>query len=135
MTTFAKKVFSITDLVIEIGKWKSMFEYQWDIEKLNNTYLFQHLIGIVFYLGCDNGLVKYNEKIGNRMRIEVCKCNRNTTVVQFDLLKKYKKTPYYNDGILLNNNDKSLHNQRKLAEWILNDQLLLDFCKSDGEII
>ena len=119
----------------EIGKWKSMFENQCDIEKLNNTVFFQYLIPIIFYLKYESGITKYNAKNDDRMQIQVCKCNSQITVIQMDLYHKRKRIPYYHDSILLNNNEKPLVNQRKLAEWILNDQLLLDFFKTDGEIV
>ena len=127
-------VWRITDLIKKIGKWKHEFERVSDIEQINNTYLFQHLIPLIFYLKCENGVVKYNAKNGDRMRIHVCKCNPNISVVQFDLFEKYKRTQYYHDSIFLDNDKEPLVNQRRLSEWILNDWLVLDFFRCNGEI-
>ena len=129
-----QQVWRITDLVRLIGLFKHNFEHIMDIENLNNTYLFQHLIPLIFFIRSDSGVVKYNDCNGERMRIEICKCNPNISVVQFDLFHKHKRTQYYHNTIFLNNKDQPLANQRKLAECILNDTLLLDFFKCDGEI-
>ena len=130
-----QRVWRITDLIKLIGTFKHDFEHNMDIQQLNNSYLFQHIIPLIFYLKCESGVVKYNVQNGQRMRIQVCKCNPNTTIIQFDLFEKRKRTPYYHDTIFLHNNDKPLGNQRILAEWILNDTLILSFFKCDGDIV
>ena len=129
-----QRVWQIKDLIKAIGSFKHEMEHNIDIEQINNTYLFQHLIPLIFYLNSESGIVKYNAKNGNRMRIQICKCNPNITVIQFDLFHKRKRTSFYYDSVFLNNNNKPLANQRILAEWILNDQLLLDFFQCSGEI-
>ena len=135
MTKYAQKLFAVTDLVSEIGKWKSMFEHQDDIQRINNTYLFQHLVPLIFFFKHETGITKYNAKNDDRIQIQICRCDSRITVIQMDLYHKRKRIAYYHDSILLNNNEKPIVNQRKLAEWILNDSLLLDFFKSDGKII
>ena len=130
-----QKVWQITDLIRLIGSFKHDMEHNMDIENLNNNFCFQHLIGIIFFLKFDNGVVTYSDCNGERMRIEICKCDPNITVVQFDLFEKRKRTPYYFDSLFLINDNKPLDNQRILAECILNDLLLLDFFKRDGEIV
>ena len=129
-----QKVWRITDLIKLIGALKHQMEHNMDIEKLNNTYLFQHLIPLIFFICCDSGVVKYNDCNGERMRIQVCKCNPRITVVQMDLFEKRKRLPYYCDSLFLNNDNKPLDNQKRLSEWILNDSLLLDFFRCSGEI-
>ena len=129
-----QQVWRITDLIKLIGSLKHDFEHNIDIEQINNTYLFQHLIPLIFYLNSESGIVKYNAKNGDRMRIQICKCNPSTTVIQFDLFDKRKRTPFYYDSILLHNIEKPFANQRILAEWVLNDQLLLNFCQCSGDI-
>ena len=135
MKSYADKLFAITDLVKEIGKWKSMFEHQDDIQRINITYLFQHLTPLIFFLNHESGITKYNDCNDDRIQIQVCKCDSRITIIQMDLYHKRKRISYYHDSILLNNNEKPIVNQRKLAEWILNDPLLLPFFKSDGEIL
>ena len=129
-----QRVWQIKDLKA-IGSFKHEMEHNIDIEQINNTYLFQHLIPLIFYLNSESGIVKYNAKNGNRMRIQICKCNPNIMVMQFDLFDTRQRIPYYHNSIFLSNRDKPLANQRILAEWILNDQLLLDFFKCDGDIV
>ena len=126
-----QRCWQITDLIKLIGSFKHDFEHNMDIQKLNNTYTFQHLIPIIFYLGC----VKYNTKNGQRMRIQICKCNPQITVVQFDLFEKRKRIQFYHSTLFLINDNKPLDNQRLLSEWILNDSLLLDFFRCSGEVV
>ena len=130
-----QKVWRITDLVRLIGLFKHDFEHNMDIEQINNTYLFQHLIPLIFFIRSDSGVVKYNAKNDDRMRIEICKCNPQITVIQFDLFHKHKRTQYYHDSIFLDNDKEPLVNQRRLSECILNDSLLLGFFKADGEVV
>ena len=130
-----QKVWRITDLVRLIGTFKHDIEHNMDIEQINNTYLFQHLIPLIFFIRSDSGVVKYNDCNGERMRIEFCKCDPNITVVQFDLFHKHKRTQYYHDSIFLDNNKEPFVNQRYLAECILNDTLVLGFFRCSGEII
>ena len=130
-----QKVWAITDLIKEIGKWKTEFEIANDIEKLNNTYLMQYLVGLIFYCNCETSVIKYNDKNRERMSVYICKCNPNITIVQFDIFEKYKRIPYYHDNIFLKNNKCALENQRMFVEWVLNDPLLVEFFRCDGEIL
>ena len=130
-----QKVWRITDLVRLIGLFKHKMEHNMDIENLNNTYLFQHLIPLIFFIRCDSGVVKYNATNADRMRIEICKCDPNITVVQFDLFEKRKRIQFYHSTLFLINDNKPLDNQRRLSEWILNDSLVLDYFRCSGEII
>ena len=130
-----QKVWAITDLIKEIGKWKTEFEIANDIEKLNNTYLMQYLVGLIFYCNCETSVIKYNDKNRERMSVHICKCYSNITVVQFDIFEKYKRIPYYHDNILLKNNESALENQRSLGKLVLNDPLLVEFFMYDGEIL
>ena len=77
-----QKVWTVTDLIKEIGKWKTEFERVSDIENINNNFCFQHLIGLVFYCNCETSLVKYNSQNRDRMQVQVCRCNPNIAVVQ-----------------------------------------------------
>ena len=72
---------------------------------------------------------------GDRMRMEVCKCDPKITAIQVELFEKSKRAPYYFDILFLDNNKEPIDNQRKLSEWILNDQFLLELFRSDGEIV
>ena len=128
------KTFAITDILKIIGDWKTEFERVSDIENINNNLCFQHLIGLVFYCNCETSLVTYNHRNRDRMQIKVCKCNPNITVVQVDLFEKYKRTPYYHDSLFLYNDETPLANQRILSECVLNDSVLLEFFRCDGEI-
>ena len=130
-----QRCWQITDLVKLIGTFKHEIEHNMDIENLNNNFCLQHLISIIFFLKFDNGVIKYNATNRERMRIQVCKCNPNITVVQFDLFEKRKRSSYYNDSIFLNNDKEPVANQRLLSEWILNDSLVLPFFKCIGDIV
>ena len=130
-----QKVWAITDLIKEISMWKTEFEIANDIEKLNNTYLMQYLVGLVFFCKCETSVVKYNDINRERMSIHICKCDSNITVVQFDIFEKYKRLPYYHDYMLLKNNTCAVENQRLLSTWVLNDPLVVEFFRCDGEIL
>ena len=130
-----QRVWRIIDLVKLICSFKRDFEHNTDIQKLNNTYLFQHLIPHIFFLKCDSGVVKYNNQNRDRIRIEVCKCDPNITTIQVELFETRKRTPYYFDILFLDNDKEPIANQRKLSEWILNDSLLLELFRSDDEIV
>ena len=111
-----QRCWQITDLIRLIGSFKHEMKHNMDIEQINNTYLFQTLTANIFFLKSDSGVVKYNAKNGQRMRIEICKCNPNITVTQFDLFAKRKRIQYYHDSIFLDNDKEPLANQRILAE-------------------
>ena len=118
-----------------IGQYKHEFENITDIEKLNNTSLFQHIIAIIFSCNSDNGVIKYDNQTGGRLNIRVCKCDQQIIIVQAELLKKYKRIPYHYDMFFLNKNSNPVDNQRLLASWILNDEFLLHFFTCSGEVV
>ena len=105
------------------------------IEKLNSTQLFQHIVGLIFYCNCDTGVIKYNQQTGERIQIRVCQCETKFIVIQTDILQKYKRIPYYVDTLFLDKNTYPVDNQYRLANWVLNNQLLLDWFTCDGEIV
>ena len=129
------KLWAITDLIKMIGQYKHEFENIADIEKLNNTQLFQHLVAIIFSCNCDNGIVKYDNQTRERLNIRVCKCDPYMIIVQTELFQKYKRLPYYTDTLFLDKNTNPVDNQRLLANFILHDPLLLHFCRCSGDII
>ena len=129
------KLWSITDLVKMIGQYKHEFENISDIEKLNATRLFQHIIAIIFNCNSDNGVIKYDNRTGERLSIRVCKCDHNMIIVQAELFHKYKRISYYMDTMFLDKNACPINNQRLLANWILNNQMLLHFVTCDGDIV
>ena len=133
--SYINKVWRITDLIKVIGRYKKEFETISDIEKLNSTRLFQHLVAIIFSCKCDNGVIKYDNRTGERLNIRVCKCDQQTIIVRTELFKKYKRIPYYCDTLFLDKNSNPVDNQRILADWILHDQLLLPFFRCSGEVV
>ena len=54
---FTQKVWSITDLIGVIGSFKKLFEHASDIEKLNESTAFQHLVFHVFGHTFDSSLI------------------------------------------------------------------------------
>ena len=132
---YTHELWAITDLIKEIAKWKTEFENIADIEKLNATRLLQHLVAIIFNCNSDNGVIKYDNRTGERLNIRVCKCDENSIIVQTELFKKYKRIPYHYDMFFLDKNSNPVDSQRLLAEWILNDQLLLHFFRCGGEVV
>ena len=132
---YTNKLWAITDLIKMIGQYKHEFENITDIEKLNATRLFQHIIAIIFNCNSDNGVIKYDNRTGERLSIRVCKCDYDMIIVQAELFKKYKRIAYYSDMLFLDKNAYPIHNQRLLADWILHDQLLLPFFTCSGEVV
>ena len=132
---YTHKLWSVTDLIKMIGHYKHEFENIADIEKLNYTRLFQHLVAIIFSCNSDNGVIKYDNRTGERLTMRVCKCSSDIIIVQTELFKKYKRIPYYYDTLFLDKNSNPVDNQRLLANWILKDKLLLHFFRCSGEIV
>jgi hypothetical protein len=133
---YTNKVFQITDLIKHIAKFKHQFEYAEDIDKLNNTHIFQNLVCLIFANNCthDHGLIVKSSE-DERMIINVCFHNSNHIHLRFSVFGKYKRVPYYFDFILLQKDDPPLHNQYLLSQFILNDDILLPFFKSGTSII
>ena len=132
---YTNKLWTITDLIKMIGQYKHWFENISDIEKLNATRLFQHIIAIIFNCNNDNGVIKYDNRTMDRLQIRVCQCDHDMIIVQTELFKKYKRIPYHYDMFFLDKNDNAIDNQRLLANWILHDQLLLSFFVCSGDIV
>ena len=129
---FAQKVWRITDLVKMISKWKHMFEQVSDIEQLNESTTFQHLVWHIFGRIYDSSLiVRHNTE---RLHISICKHKSPLVITTFKILEKRKRIPYYFDILFLDSNSSALTNQRKLAQRILNDSLLLPFFWHDNEM-
>ena len=128
---FTQRVWRISDLIGIIGSFKKMFEHASDIEKLNESTAFQHLIWHVFGRIYDSSLIiKHNTE---RLRISICKHKKPMVIVTFELLARRKRTPYYFDIIFLDMNNSALTNQRKLAERVLCDHMLLYFFYNDSK--
>ena len=130
---FTQKVWSITDLIGIIGSFKKMFEHASDIEKLNESTSFQHLVFHVLARGFDSGLIIRDRYSRDRLHISICKHRKPIIVVTFEILEKRKRIPYYFDILFLDSNSSAITNQRKLAEMILNDSLLLPFFWYDSK--
>ena len=119
------KVWSISDLVKYIGSFKKEMERAGDIQKLNETYHFQHLIYHIFSdTEYDSGIV--SRKDGERLVIKICQCHKPKKSIIFEVYEKYKKKPYLNEVLILDANN-ALHDQRQIAEYILNENILLNF--------
>ena len=129
---FTQKVWRITDLIKEISKWKHEFEVASDLQKLNESTSFQHLVFHVFGRISDSGLIIRDRYCNDRLHISICKHKKPIVVITFEILHKRKRTPYYFDIIFLDMNNSAIHNQRLLAERVLNDNLLLPFFWNDS---
>ena len=123
---YTEQVFRITDLVKYIGKFKHQFELVSDIEKLNNSFDFQHIVFHIFHNKFDTSIVLRNET--ERCKITVCFCEPPTVNVIFKVFKKYKRKPFYVDNMIFNM-EKQSNIQYNLANWILYDKFLLPFFK------
>ena len=132
---YSHKLWAITDLINVINKYKHEFERANDIEKLNSTQLFQHLIGLIFYCKCDSGTIKYDNKTSERLSIRICKCHTDTIIIHTEVLQKYKRSGYYYNTLFLDTNTNPVDNQRLLANWILHNPLLLNFFRCTGDIV
>ena len=133
--SYTNKVRQITDLIKVIGQYKHWFENISDIEKLNNTRLFQHIVAIIFNCNNDNGVIKYDNRTGERLSIRICQCSSDIIIVQAELLHKYKRISYYMDTLFLHKNSNPVDSQRLLTDWILNNQMLLHFFTCSGDIV
>jgi hypothetical protein len=133
---FTQKVFQITDLIKYIGKFKKQFEDADNIDKLNNTYIFQNLICLIFGNKCehDSGLIIKNGE-DDRLIINICFHNHNHIHIRFTTFQKYQRNPYYFDFILLNKNIIPIDNQYLFSTFIINDSILLPFFKSEKSYI
>ena len=129
---FAQKVWRITDLIKEISKWKHEFEVASDVENLNKSTSFQHLVWHVFGRIYDSSLIiRHNTE---RLNVSICKHRKPIIVITFELLHKRKKLPYYFDILFLDSSDNAIDNQRLLTERVLNDSLLLRFFRNENEM-
>ena len=124
---FTSKVWTVIDLIKEIGFFKKMFEQASDIEKLNQSRTFQELVYHVFGRVYDSGLIVRNMYNNDRLHISICKHKKPIVIVTFEILHKRKRIPYYFDILFLDMNSSALSNQRILTKYILNDCLLLWF--------
>ena len=57
----------------------------------------------------------------------ICKHNQPIFVVACMMYKKYKKKPFHIKMFFMNNNSLPIYNQRRLANWILDDSVLFSF--------
>ena len=131
--SFVQKVWSITDLIGVIGSFKKLFEHASDIQKLNESTSFQHLVFHVFARISDSGLIIRDRYCKDRLHISICKHKYPVVVVTFEILAKRKRIPYYFDIMFLDMNNGALINQRLLTERVLNDSLLLPFFWYDSK--
>ena len=129
---FTQKVWLITDLIRVIGSFKKLFEQASDIEKLNKSPAFQHLVFHVFARISDSGLIIRDSYSKDRLHISICKHKKPMVIVTFEILAKRKRLPHYFDILFLNSNESALTNQRKLAERVLCDPMLLYFFYNDS---
>ena len=128
------KVWQITDLVKKIGKWKSEFEKTANVEQLNNNNDFQNLIYLLFTCEYDSGVVVRKDSTEpnepNRLMIKICKHNPPFYLIHFEIYKKHKRTPCYDNIYLIEYlKETPLKIQRKLSVFILENHILLDFFK------
>ena len=131
---FAQRVWRISDLIGVIGSFKKMFEHASDIEKLNESTSFQHLVFHVFARISDSGLIIRDRYNKDRLHISICKHRKPVIVVSFEILEKRKRTPYFFDIMFLNSDHSALTNQRKLAERVLYDPMLLPFFQYENDM-
>ena len=128
MKYYTQQVWQISDIIKCIGNWKHQFECASDRERLNNCFDFQHLLYHVFNNKFDTYiLLRLNT---HRLTINICFCNQQYIDIIFRCFEKYKRKPYYYDNITFNRkqiNNKPLSIQYKLAQTILNDNMLLPF--------
>ena len=124
---YTNKLWTITDLIKEVGKWKTEFENIADIEKLNQSHSFQSLVYHVFYRQYDSGIIIRNKMNNDRLHISICKHQYPDIITSFELYGKYKKRPFYVDTLFLDFNKMPIDNQRVLANFVLNDTMLFHF--------
>ena len=130
---YVEQVWRITDLIKMISKWKHEFEVASDLQKLNESTSFQHLVFHVFGHTFDNCMIVRNKCNSERLRVSICKHRKPLIIVTFEILAKRKKLPFYFDILFLDMNNSALTNQRKLADRILNDPMLLYFFYNDSK--
>ena len=127
---YSEQVFRITDLVKMIDDWKRQFELISDIEKLNKSFDFQHILFHIFHNLFDTEIILRDNT--ERLKIVICFCETPFVEVIFRVYEKYKKVPYYFDNIIFNRNsvkDKPLTIQNSLSHFILNDYMILAFLR------
>lgn len=122
---YTNKIWRITDLVKEIGKWKTEFELTNDIEKLNEIQHFQNLIYLLFNSRFDTGLILKTED--TRLHIGICFHVENTIVISFEMFEKYQRKPCYKNLFCIGNSEVPYKIQYQLAEFILQDDKILEF--------
>ena len=126
-SNYTSKIWVITDLIKCIGAFKHQFEHCLDREKLNNTNYFQNLIFHLFHNQYDSGIILRQKKNNDRLCISICKHKSPMVLISFEIFEKYKRTPKYFDTLFLDFNENPLHNQMKISNHILNDNMLLEF--------
>ena len=128
MSTYANRVFSISDLLKHIGKFKHEFESASDREKINDNFDFQHILFHIFHNKFDTGIIMKDNT--DRLKMKVCFCNPQYIDIIFDCFEKYQRIPYYSDNIIFSAQQidtESLTAQYELANFIINDNILLPF--------
>ena len=126
-STYANKVFAITDLTKYIGSFKHQMEQCMDIEKLNKIFSFQSLVYHLFHHIYDSGITVRNTIDDNRLSIRICKHKNPIIPITFEVFEKHKRIPCYYDILFLDFKDKPIDNQNKLANHILSDEILFPF--------
>ena len=121
------RVWKISDLVKHIVSFKKQMEHASDLQKLNKTHSFQHLLYSVFFYEYNSGLILRNELNNDRLSIKINKYNYPIVFVTFEAYQKYKRTLYYSDNLFLNFDHEAVYNQHRLSQHILNDHMLLPF--------
>ena len=121
-------IWSITDMIKLIGKWKSEFEVASDIEKLNNTQMFQIIMVHIFYYEYDTSLLFKNAQ-QQRLIIKICKHKPNVIIIELNVLDKYKRKPRDILILVVDKNEHSCEQQLRLSKYILKNDTLLSFFK------
>ena len=124
---FTKKVWSVTDLIKLISKYKHEFEHAHDIEKLNNLHVFQHLVFHIFHRKYDSGMILKSEITNDRLQITICKHKYPYVMITFDTYEYRKRRPFYVQQLFIDFNEQPINNQQMLSNFVLNDSMLLQF--------
>ena len=78
-----------TDLIKIIGSYKKQFEYQMDLESLNNTYLFQYINTVLFLSKQERTVIQYNDETNDRLSIQICRCGEPYVTVSHSNICKH----------------------------------------------
>ena len=125
---YTDKVQHIADLVKLIGDLKHSFESASDIQKLNNTELFQDLVHCIFGCKYDCELCNRNTN-DERLVVAICKHNDPIFIVSCFVYKKYKRKPFHIKMFFMSNKSLPIYNQHRLANWVLDDSVVFSFFK------